>query len=369
MKDSCDEQFMRLALLEAKKGEGRTSPNPCVGAIIVKNGRIISKGFHEKAGSPHAEINAINNAVESVLGATIYVTLEPCNHTGRTPPCSRAIVVSGFKRVVVGMTDPNPAVNGSGIDYLRSNGLEVVSGILERDCEEINYPFVKYITHGLPWTIMKAGVSLDGRLNYQRGSAGRITGELAGKEVHRLRDKVDAILVGRSTIEIDNPMLTTRLNQKGAKDPVRVVLDTHLTTPLTSKVYHLDSHAQTFVFCAKDNPPDRVKSYGNLGVQLFQIDASTNGLDLKQVLSILAKQELCSVLVEGGARLHGAFLQHRLFDYANLFLAPIFAGDKGVSLVEGYGVIDRATAPSLADIHYRRVGEDILISGKLVYKN
>jgi len=368
MKGKSDEYYMRIALQEAKKGEGRTSPNPCVGAVIVKDDKIISKGYHVKAGLPHAEINAIRNAVVSVVGATIYITLEPCNHTGRTPPCSQAIVESGFKKVVVGMTDPNPAVNGSGIDFLLSKNVEVVSGVLEGECEEINYPFIKHITQGTPWIIMKAGVSLDGRLNYQRGSSGWITGEKSGQQVHKLRDKVDAILVGRSTIEIDNPSLTTRLNKKEPKDPVRVVLDSNLTTPLDSKVYHLDSKAETWVFCADNIPSGRVSSYKDLGVRVFKVGSTSNGLDLKQVMVNLGEQGVCSVLVEGGARLHGAFLKQQLFDYAYLFLAPIFAGDAGVSLVEGYSIIDRITAPSLTEIHYKRLAEDIMISGKLAYK-
>lgn len=368
MREKQDKQFMRLALKEARKGFGRTSPNPCVGAVIVKNGQVIAKGFHKKAGLPHAEINAIRNASESVTGATIYVTLEPCNHTGKTPPCSRAILEYGFSRVVIGMTDPNPLVNGGGIDFLRSHGIEVISGVLEQECKALNYPFIKQITQGMPWTIMKAGVSLDGRLNYQHGNSGWITGEQSAYEVHKLRNRVDAILVGRNTVEIDNPSLTTRLSRGVSKDPIRIILDSDLSTSLDSKVYHLDSEAPTWVICAAAAPKSKRVEFGNLGIRLIVIDHREKGLDLRQLLKVLGKENICSVLVEGGARLHGAFLREQLFDYAHLFYAPLFAGDQGVPLVEGYHVRDRNAAPRLVHVTHKRLGDDILISGQLSYR-
>ncbi len=368
MKEKQDKQYMRLALKEARKGLGRTSPNPCVGAIIVKNGQIIGKGYHKKAGLPHAEINAIQNASESVAGATIYVTLEPCSHTGKTPPCSRAILECGISRVVVGMTDPNPLVNGGGLVSLRSHGIEVISGVLEQECEALNYPFIKHITQGLPWTIMKAGVSLDGRLNYQRGFSGWITGEQSVHEVHKLRNMVDAILVGRNTVEIDNPSLTTRLSRGVSKDPTRIILDSDLSTSLSSKVYHLDSEAPTWVVCAADTPKSRRMEFRNLGIRLIAVDRTTKGLDLRQLLKVLGQENICSVLIEGGARLHGAFLREKLFDYAYLFYAPLFAGDQGVPLVEGYNVQDRNAAPRLVHVTQKRLGSDILISGQVSYR-
>lgn len=368
MKEKLDKQFMRLALKEARKGMGRTSPNPCVGAVIVKNGQVVAKGFHKKAGSPHAEINAIRNASESLVGATIYVTLEPCSHTGKTPPCSRAILEAGFSRVVVGMTDPNPLVNGGGIKVLRSQGIEVESGVLEQECKELNYPFIKHITQGVPWTIMKAGVSLDGRLNYQHGYSGWITGEQSVHEVHKLRNRVDAILVGRNTVEIDNPSLTTRLSRGVSKDPIRIILDSDLSTSLSSKVYHLDSEAPTWVICAADAPKDKRVEFQNLGIRLIAIDRAEKGLDLRLLLKELGKKNICSVLVEGGASLHGAFLREKLFDYAHLFYAPLFAGDQGVPLVEGYHVQERNVAPRLVHITHKRLGDDILISGRLHYQ-
>lgn len=368
MMEKQDEHFMRLALKEARKGWGRTSPNPCVGAVIVKNGQVIAKGYHKKAGTPHAEINAMGNASESVEGATIYVTLEPCNHVGKTPPCSQAILDFGFSRVVIGMTDPNPLVNGSGIDFLTCHGLEVTSGVLEQECEALNYPFIKQITQGIPWIIMKAGVSLDGRLNYQYGHGGWITGEQSAHEVHKLRNTVDAILVGRNTVEIDNPSLTTRLKSSASKDPIRIILDSDLSTSLSSKVYHLDSQAPTWVICAADAPKVKREGFQNLGIKLIEIDRTEKGLDLHLLLRVLGKEKICSVLVEGGARLHGAFLREKLFDFAHLFYAPIFAGDQGVPLIEGYDVPDRNAAPRLMHVTHKRLGDDILISGQMSYQ-
>ncbi|MGB3213074.1 MAG: bifunctional diaminohydroxyphosphoribosylaminopyrimidine deaminase/5-amino-6-(5-phosphoribosylamino)uracil reductase RibD [Desulforhopalus sp.] len=368
MTESQDKQFMRLALKQAQKGVGRTSPNPCVGAVIVKDGEVIAQGYHKKSGSPHAEIHALRNASESVLGASIYVTLEPCNHTGKTPPCSQAILEHGLSRVVIGMPDPNPLVNGGGIDFLKSHGIEVISGVLEQECMALNSPFIKHITQGIPWTIMKAGVSLDGRLNYQSGDPGWITGEQSAHEVHKLRNTVDAILVGKRTVDIDNPSLTTRLARGRIKDPIRIILDSDLTTSLSSKVYRLESKAPTWVVCSADAPQSKMARFQKLGIKVIGIKHTGHGLDLHQLLKELGKENICSLLVEGGARLHGAFLREKLYDYAQLFYAPLFAGDHGVSLNEGYSVENRNAAPRLTNTVYKKLGEDILISGQVCYQ-
>lgn len=367
MTERQDKQFMRLALKEAAKGLGRTSPNPCVGAVIVKDGRVLGKGYHKKAGTPHAEINALANASASVAGATLYVTLEPCNHTGRTPPCSRAILESKIARVVIGMTDPNPLVNGGGIEFLINNRIEVISGVLQKDCEALTNAFVKHITKGIPWVIMKAGVSLDGRLNYQAGRSGWITGEQSARAVHKLRNTADAILVGRKTVEIDNPSLTTRLVRGSARDPIRIILDSDLATSSASKVYHLASQAPTWVVCATDAPRAKMAVFEKLGIRLLPIARGKNGVDLHSLLKILGQENICSVLVEGGATIHGAFLSQKLFDYAHLFYAPLFAGTHGVPLADGYQVLHRDVAPRLVDIRHKRLGDDMLLSGKFCY--
>ena len=362
-----DLYFMSLALKEAKKGLGRTSPNPCVGAVIVKDGRVIAKGYHKKAGTPHAEVNAIRQATEPVSGATIYVTLEPCNHTGKTPPCTRAIVENGISRVVIGMKDPNPLVNGTGGAFLQSNGVAVSSGLLEDECRAINLPFIKHITTGLPWVIMKAGVSLDGRLNYQKGISGWITGQESVTEAHKLRNTVDAILVGGQTITIDNPSLTTRLARGRIKDPIRIILDSQLSTPRHAQVYNLDSLAPTWVFHAEDIPQSKILSFKDSSVRLFPISRNKSGLNLPQILKVLGQEGVCSVLIEGGAKVHGAFLNAKLVDFANLFYAPVFAGDRGVGLAEGLDVQDLLHAPKLTSIRYKKLGHDIMISGQISY--
>ena len=361
-----DTKFMRLALREAKKGLGRTSPNPCVGAVIVQNGTVISRGYHEKAGTPHAEIHALSKAGAKAAGATIYVTLEPCNHTGRTPPCSHAVAAAGIKRVVVGMEDPNPLVSGSGNIYLREQGLEVVSGVLEKECLELNLPFIKHISTGKPFVVMKAGMSLDGKLSYQDGQPGKMTGEKSLRRLHSLRNRLDAILVGRGTVVADNPSLTTRLVPQG-RDPLRVILDSNLQLSAASKVLHLDSSAPTLVFCSKSAAPQKrallVKMDGVL-VQTVAVDKD-GGLDLDAVLASLGQRGVCSLLVEGGAAVHSSFLRKGLVDRVMLFVAPLFAGSAGTSLLRGFSVEDRDQAPQLKNVSYKRCGEDLLVQGDL----
>lgn len=361
-----DIKFMRLALREAKKGIGRTSPNPCVGAVIVQDDIVISRGYHKKAGTPHAEIHALQKAGDKARGATIYVTLEPCNHTGRTPPCSHALYKAGIRRVVVGMEDPNPLVDGSGNSFLRKKGIEVLSGVLERDCQELNLPFIKHITTGRPFVVMKAGMSLDGKLNYQSGEAGKITGEESLKKLHGLRNSFDAILVGRKTVIADNPSLTTRLVKNG-RDPLRVILDSSLQISPESKIFHLKSSAPTIVFCSHFAAKDNIKQLLEIdGVLVQTIGTDKEGrLDLNDVLDNLGKMGICSLLVEGGAAVHSSFLKKDLVDRVMLFMAPLFGGSEGTPLLSNLPVNNRKSAPKLLNVSYRRYGDDILIQGDL----
>jgi diaminohydroxyphosphoribosylaminopyrimidine deaminase/5-amino-6-(5-phosphoribosylamino)uracil reductase len=359
---------MRLALKEARKGLGRTSPNPCVGAVIVKNNHIISRGYHKKAGEPHAEINALRKAGEEAAGSTIYVTLEPCNHTGKTPPCSHALATAGVKKVVVGMVDPNPLVRGSGMRYLSERGIEVLSGVLLEECREINRPFLKHITTNLPWVVMKAGVSLDGRITYEKGKSGRITGPQSLAMTHKLRDLLDTIMVGVNTVLIDDPSLTTRLSRGKGKDPIRVVIDTNLRIPVTARVLHIESNAKTWIFCSEDADIIKRKELTATGAVVIPVARNAEKeLDLKSVLQVLANEGLTSVLVEGGARLHGSMLKERLVDHVQLFLAPIFAGDGGISVVNGVRVTHRGEAICLKRVRYKRFGDDMMIKGDISY--
>ena len=369
MADKNAEYFMQLALKEAKKGLGRTSPNPCVGAVIVKNDTVIATGYHKKAGTPHAEIHALRMAGDNASGADMYVTLEPCNHHGRTAPCSHAVAASGIKKVIVGLSDPNPLVDGSGVDYLRKKGIEVNCGVLEKECRDINKPFLKYIVSSRPWVIMKAGLSLDGRLNYRRGAGGRITGPESCRKVHRLRDTVDAILVGIGTVKADNPSLTTRLPRGQGKDPVRIVLDSKLQIDENAQVLSLESNAQTWIFCLETADTDKAQRLRRRGVKLFSVAADNlNRVDLDNMLKIVAGQEITSLMVEGGSSVHGAFLREGLVDYAYLFYAPIFAGDGGVSLSTGLQVDGgKGDAVKLMDVTTRRYGNDWMVSGDVVY--
>lgn len=363
------EDYMRLALKEAKKGQGRTSPNPCVGAVIVKNQEVISTGYHRKAGTPHAEINALVAAGSRAVGGDMYVTLEPCNHYGRTPPCSHAVAAAGIKKVVVGMRDPNPLVDGSGVDYLRKKGIEVECGVLEDESRALNRPFLKYITSSRPWVIMKSGLSLDGKLNYQPGSGGAITGPESVRKVHRIRDSVDAILVGIGTVKADNPALTTRLGRGRGKDPLRVILDSRLEIDEQARVLNLVSDASTWIFCLDTVDHEKVARLRYHGIHVFPVEADNNRrVDPTEVLKTIAEHEMTSVLIEGGSAIHGTFLNRHLVDHACLFYAPVFAGDGGVSLISGVRVENgKRSAIKLSDVTTRRYGNDWMVSGDVIY--
>lgn len=370
MTSEIDKHFMRMALTEAKKAVGRTSPNPCVGSVIVKDGKIIGTGYHKKAGTPHAEIHALHQAGINSRGATLYVTLEPCSHTGRTPPCCEAITASGIRRVVMGMQDPNPLVQGAGERYLMNNGVSVTSGVLEQNCREINRPFIKHITTGLPWVVMKAGISLDGKITFQGRKTGWMTGPESFAAVHRLRDRFDAIMVGIGTVVIDDPSLTTRLpGRKKGKDPIRIILDTKLSISEQARVLLQQSEASTMVFCGPDADMEKADRLEKIGAVVCRVaKGSGEGVDLSSVLNALGKRGVTSLLVEGGAQIHGAMLKQRLYDYAHLFYAPVFAGDRGISFLSGYDSSGGDAAFRLSDIHFRRYGADLLVSGCVDYR-
>ncbi len=365
-----DHYFMEIALREARKGIGRTSPNPRVGAVIVNNGHIVGRGYHKKAGTPHAEIHALADAGSAALGATMYVTLEPCNHTGRTPPCSHAVCGSGISRVVIGLKDPNPLAAG-GVSYLKAHGLEVECGVCEKECRAINYPFIKHVRTGLPWVVMKAALSLDGRITYKQGRAGAITGEKSKELVHGLRDELDAILIGAETAATDNPSLTTRLQKQESRDPLRIIIDSDLRTDPDSRVFQQQSEAETWIFCTSSAEKTslrekREQALLRVGAKIFRVSPTKNGrVDLKEVLQVLGKNKILSLLVEGGAAIFGSFLCDDLVDEVYLLLAPFFIGDQGQPLLTGYFANERDQAKRLRDVRISRVGEDTLIHGLL----
>jgi diaminohydroxyphosphoribosylaminopyrimidine deaminase/5-amino-6-(5-phosphoribosylamino)uracil reductase len=314
------DDFMRLALAEAEKGRGRTHPNPAVGAVVVRNGRAIARGHHEKAGLPHAEVNALRSAGAKARGADLYVTLEPCNHSGRTPPCTEAILAAGVRRVLFGSPDPNPLVDGRGGRRLARAGVEVHGGVLRKECDRSNEAWIKFITKGLPWVVLKAAVTLDGKL--AGGRAGRpISGPKARALVHEWRDQLDAILVGAGTVRADDPRLTVR-GIKGGRNPVRVVLGT---------------------------PPRGARLLRERGETVIAKGP------LKSVLRDLAKRGLTSVLVEGGARVHGEFLRTGLWDELRLFIAPKVFGESALS----WAGLDQARDLDLRSVE--RIGDDVLL--------
>ncbi len=352
---------MQRAVEAAKRG--RTSPNPRVGAAIVRDGQVISMGHHARAGQAHAEVDAIQNAEGSVEGATLYVTLEPCNHQGRTGPCTDAIVEAGIARVVIGCRDPAPHVAGA-IDRLKGAGVEVDVGLLEEECTALVADFAKHIRTGLPFVTLKAAVTLDGKIATRTGDSKWITGEEARTETHRMRDESDAILVGVGTVLTDDPKLTVRHIE--GRDPIRVVLDTSLRTPHTAAI--LDpgrtSSAGTLIFHAPDADTSRREALTGPGVELIPVSSHARGVDLNEVLRVLGERDVVRLLVEGGSHVHGAFLDLGLADRAAIFIAPrILADPDAIPFAAGSGVDSIELAWRLVRTQVRVFGSDWLVSG------
>lgn len=365
-----DKLYMQMALDLAAIAMGRTSPNPMVGAVVVKDDRVVGQGYHARAGTPHAEIQALREAGELAGGATLYVTLEPCCHHGRTGPCTEAVIQARVSRVVVAMTDPNPLVAGQGIQRLKDAGIAVTSGVLESDARLLNEVFIKYITTRLPFVVLKTAMSLDGKIATARGESRWITGTAAREYVHQLRDRYDAILVGVGTVLADDPALTTRLPEGGGKDPVRVVLDSQARTPLSAQVIKRQSEAPTIIVTAPGAPPERVQLLQEAGAQVLEVPGGEGGIDLAVLLQELGQREITSVLVEGGARVNGAFITGHLVDKVYWFIAPKFIGGASApGPLSGPGIAHLQDAPSVQDITLTRYGEDICIEGYTVKRS
>ena len=359
------EFFMRLALEEAAKGLGRTSPNPVVGAVLVKGGRIIARGYHRRAGTAHAEVVALEAAGAKARGADLYTTLEPCDHYGRTPPCSQAILDAGVRRVIVASTDPNPKVNGKGMARLRRAGVEVLTGVLQEEADKLNRPFFKAVSTGLPYVTLKAAVTLDGKLATATGDSRWVTGEQARAWVHRLRDQVDVILVGANTVRKDNPQLTTRLPEGKGKDPVRVVVDSHLRLSPKLTVFTQRSPARTVVATLGDPTGRKAKRLMATGAEVWRLPEQDGRVDLEALLRRLAKEGLNHVLVEGGAEMYGSLLREELADELLLFVAPKLIGGEGLSWSGSLGVKQMARALTVRALSFEQVGEDLLLRARL----
>jgi diaminohydroxyphosphoribosylaminopyrimidine deaminase/5-amino-6-(5-phosphoribosylamino)uracil reductase len=350
---------MRLALREARRGLGRTSPNPAVGALLVKGGRVVGRGHHVRAGAPHAEVMAIRDAGPSARGADLYTTLEPCDHVGRTPPCTLAILAAGVRRVFSGSDDPNPHVNSRGIRRLRRAGIEVEAGVLREACDALNEPWFRFITTGRPHVTLKVAATLDGRIATASGDSRWVTGPEARAHVHRLRDAVDAVLVGAATVRADDPRLTARLPGGRGRDPVRVVLDSRLELPMTRRIFRQRSEAATLVAHVTGTPPSKPPR----GVEYLRCRVRRGRVDLLDLLSRLGERGVTTLLVEGGAEVNRSFLEAGLVDQLLLFVAPKIAGG-GIPWLGGKGPARMAEALPVHDLRMRRMGRDLLFSGR-----
>ncbi len=368
-----DPQFMRRALALAERGRGRTSPNPMVGAVVVKSNEVVGEGFHQRAGTPHAEIHALRQAGERVQDATLYVSLEPCCHFGRTPPCTEAIIKTGIRQVVVAMVDPNPQVAGKGISALRRAGLETQVGLLEREAKKQNASFIKYISTGLPLVISKAATSLDGKIATSTGESKWITGPQSRTMVHQIRDAVDAVLVGVGTVLADDPLLTTRLPNSVGRDPVRIVVDSQGRTPPTAKIFNSDSPASVIIATTDQISASQRQVYRELGAQVLVVNSVANRVDLTQLIVQLGQREITSVLIEGGGEIHASAIRSGIVDHIMFFLAPILVGGVDApSAIQGMGIQKLSQAVKLGEMEVKRVGTDLLIEASIedyVYGN
>ena len=352
---------MREALRIARNAEGRTSPNPLVGAVIVRDGRIIAEGWHRKAGTPHAEIHALRMAGDLARGATLYVTLEPCSHYGRTGPCAKAVAEAGIARVVVAMQDPNPKVAGRGLSMLREAGIEVRCGVLADEAARLNEVFLHWITTGMPFVVLKTAMTLDGKIATRTGASQWITNEASRRRVHEYRDIYDSILVGIGTVLHDDPSLTTRLPDGTGKNPVRIIVDSQARTPLSAKVV-CDGQAKTIVAVTEQAPEARCKALEKAGVEVIRAGSGAH-VDLRLLLQMLGEREICSVFVEGGGSVNFSLLEASLVDKVYAFIAPkLVGGREALTPVEGEGFASLGECVALTDVHVEELAGDILLT-------
>lgn len=370
MNSALDQRFMARAIQLARLGWYSTHPNPRVGCLIVKEGEVIAEGFHRRAGEPHAERNALAKAGVAANGATAYVTLEPCCHHGRTPPCTEALIESGVKRVVVGMPDPNPLVAGQGLELLRQAGIQVTEGVMRPQVEALNPGFIKRMIHGLPYIRCKMAMSLDGRTAMADGESQWITSPAARVDVQKLRAQSAAILTGVGTLLADDPSMNVRLSamELGLEEgipiphPVRVVLDPELATPGDAKMLGLPG--PTLIICS-DEQPVHGAALEAAGAQIVRLPGDKQRLDLHQVIRFLGEQEINEVLLESGATLAGAMLEQGLVDELIIYQAPHLMGNKGRGLFLLPGIARMADRIALQVTDLRQVGTDIRITARL----
>ena len=359
-----DEYYMRRAIALAQKGEGQVSPNPLVGAVIVKDGKIIGEGYHEHYGQPHAERNALANCIQSPEGATIYVTLEPCCHHGKQPPCTDALLAAGIRRVVIGSKDPNPLVHGKGIRILREHGVEVTEQVLQDECDEMNEVFFHYIQTKLPFVILKYAMTLDGKIATYTGASRWVTGEAARAHVHRMRNRYHAIMVGVGTVLADDPMLNVRV--EGWKSPVRIVCDSSLRIPFDSQIVRSAKEYRTIVAYAgreeNEEITEKIERLHAKGVDTVCCPDEKGQIDLKKLMTYLGNEGIDSILLEGGGTLNDSALRAGIVKEVHCFIAPkLFGGKNSKTPVQGIGIGLPSEALKLKCTDICRIGEDIRI--------
>ena len=363
--NNIDQKYMRMALELAKKGTGRVSPNPLVGAVLVKNGEVIGSGYHERYGEAHAERNALASCTESPEGATLYVTLEPCCHYGKQPPCTEAIAGRGIRRVFVGSADPNPLVAGKGIEYLKEHGIEVTEGVLQEECDSINEIFFHYITTGLPFVTMKYAMTIDGKIACYTGKAKWLTGEESRLNAHCDRLKHSAIMAGIGTVLADDPLLTCRL--ENARNPIRIICDSRLRTPLDSNIVKTANEVPTLIVTACTS--DKTQEYEKFGCEvIFCADESGKQVDLVKLMKILGERKIDSILLEGGSTLNWSALNSGIVNKVQAYIAPkIFGGKSAPSPVGGIGTDIPDNAFMLEEPKISHFGNDIMIESRVKY--
>ena len=357
-----DQNYMLQAIQLAKQGEGWTNPNPMVGAVIVKNGRIIGKGYHKKCGELHAERNAIASLTESEEGATIYVTLEPCCHYGKTPPCTEAIIEQKIKRVVIGSRDPNPKVSGKGIKMLQEAGIEVIEDFMREECDRLNPVFFHYITTKTPYVVMKYAMTLDGKIATKTGASKWITGEAARAEVQHMRHRYMGIMAGIGTVLADDPMLNVRV--EGWKSPIRILCDSGLRIPLDGQIVKSAGKYRTIVaYADSENTEAKRKRLHEMGVETICCPDENNQVDLKKLMKYLGEEGIDSILLEGGGTLNDSALRAGIVQEVQAFIAPkLFGGMNSKTPVEGIGVRFPSEAVKLKCTDICQIGEDIRIT-------
>jgi len=361
------ERFMRRALELAERGRGLTSPNPMVGAVLVApGGEIVGEGFHARVGGPHAEIEALRAAGPRARGTTLYVTLEPCSHHGRTPPCSRAVIDAGVAKVVAATGDPNPLVAGRGLAELRAAGIAVVTGVGAADAERQNRAFLTAMREHRPHVTLKAGMTLDGKIADLHGASRWITGERARQHAHRLRSESDAIVVGIGTVLRDDPELTVRLGEPWPREPWRVVLDTAARTPSGARLIRAGQPSRALIAVGAEAPEPRVRALADSGATIVACRVRDGRVDLGALLAELFAREVRAVLVEGGGEIHGAFLDAGLVDRVAMFAAPLLIGGRGATPVVGGAGRELKSAVRLGGFAVTTLGDDLLIAADVI---